>query len=61
MSRATTTAARALARRRWAGTTAKDRSEIARKMASARWAKLTPPERSAEMRRRRRKGLGIEE
>jgi hypothetical protein len=39
-------------RRRWKGTTIKQRKEIAAKAAGSFWAKLNPEQRSAEMKRR---------
>ena len=39
-------------RRRWKGTTKKERKELASKAVGSFWAKLSPEERSAEMKRR---------
>jgi hypothetical protein len=50
-------AARELARRRWAGTSAEERSELMRDASTKRWAEMTPEERSQEMKRRRRLGI----
>lgn len=48
-----------MARRRWKGTTAQERTELmtaaGAKGGTAAWAALTPEERSAEMKRRVRK------
>ena len=50
-----------MARKRWEGTTAKERSvlmtDAGAKGGTAAWANMTPEERSAEMKRRRRKSL----
>ena len=42
----------AMARRRWADTTAEERSEVTAKGGRTAWASMTPEERSEEMRRR---------
>lgn len=39
-------------RRRWKGTTIKQRKELAAKAVSSFWDKLSPEQRSAEMKRR---------
>jgi hypothetical protein len=39
-------------RRRWKGTTRKQRKELASKAVGSFWAKLSPEQRSAEMKRR---------
>ncbi len=50
-------AAAVMARRRWAGVSADERQEHQAAAARSQWAGMTPEERSAEMKRRRRKGL----
>jgi hypothetical protein len=49
--------AREMARRRWDGVSAEERSEHQAAAARAGWADLSAEERSREMSRRRKKGL----
>ena len=42
-------AAVSLGRRRWAGTTAAERTEAARSAASSAWSQLSPKERAAKV------------
>lgn len=50
-------AAAELARRRWAGTTAQERTDQMAEASRKRWAEMTAAERSQEMKRRRRLGI----
>lgn len=46
-----------MARRRWRGTKKAERSEQMGLLARSRWSEMTDEQRSAEMSRRRKKGL----